>query len=181
MKETRTRDGSQGFPRLSRITAKSKGHWGGAGGIQERGLCLGEFYSQPASHLELRTPHLKSQRPLPSGRCEKGHESNPFYKSILFLRNTEEPKRRDKERRCQGPSDRSPHSLPRKGLPISGSQTTCLKLLPEPWLGSWHRVHSKTFENTPQPWGRKCRNKTSGSRRYSVQFKYDPELWRGDI
>lgn len=68
----------------------------------------------------------ESQRPLPSGRWEKGHESNPFYKSILFLRNTEEPKRSDKERRRQGPSDRSPHSLPREGLPIWGSQTTRL-------------------------------------------------------
>ena len=151
------------------------------GASRKEGSALGN--SIPIQPLTWSWEHhtWESQRPLPSGCCEKGHESNPFYKSILFLRNTEEPKRRDKERRRQGPSDRSPHSLPRKGLPISGSQTTCLKLLPEPWLGSWHRVHSKTFENTPQPWGRKCRNKTSGSRRYSVQFKYDPELWRGDI
>lgn len=170
-----------GFPRLSRITAKSKGRWGGAGGIQERGLCLGEFYSLPASHLELRTPHRREPKTTPQWTLGKRTRVKPILQEHFISE-----KHRGAKKERQG------KKAPRSFWPITPFTSTWgfayLGLTDyTPVTASWalhgsrHRVCSKTFENIPQPWGRKRRNKTSGSRRYSVQFKYDPELWRGDI
>lgn len=122
---------------------------------REEGLALGDSVPFPPFMWSWEHQELQSRRPPHSRDYKKGHNSNPSYKSTLFLRNTEEQKGRDKERRRQGtcPSGRSPHSPPRKGLPAGGSQTTCRKVLSEPRHRSWQGTHPMTCENTPHPWG----------------------------